>query len=387
MKIIIDSFINFIRKSWLAIGASILILILLEGLLSLGVKFGFIEGEKSIIKGTMLDEASPIPESYKNAPWFKDYAKEASHVFFNVSWRPYVYWKTNTFKGQYINISDDSTRKTWAPSFDLNKPLYEIFIFGGSTLWGWGARDDQTIPSLISKILYHKYNIQAKITNFGELGYINTQEIILFFKDLQQNKVPQVVVFYDGLNDVFTALQSGIPGVPQNEFKREKEFKDSIFRKLFDSFIANSTLYKIIFRIFGNESTESNSKLLSSENVNQLADQIVNLYLANMKIVKSLSNDLKIKSLFYWQPIIFTKNDLTPSEKDFSQIHLYSKPLYLKTNEKINAIKENNFYNISNILSGHKESFYIDPWHIDEKGNEIIANKIAEDIYNVLNVP
>lgn len=387
MTAFFDLFVNTIKKIWVTLGASLLILIMIEGIFTLGMKLGYIKGDLTLTKGTMLDESMPIPENYKNETWFKDYVREASSVFFNVAWSPYVYWKTNAFKGQYININDDSTRKTWTPPFDLNKPVYEIFIFGGSTLWGWGARDDQTIPSLISKVLYNKYGIQSKITNYGEIGYINTQEFIRFIKELQQDKVPQVVVFYDGLNDVFTALQSRVAGIPQNEFKREKEFKDSIFRKLFDSFIAKSALYKVIFEVFGNGSIESDSKLLSSEYLNQLSDQIASVHIANMKIIKSISSELKIKSLFYWQPVIFTKNDLSYPEREFAELHNYAKPLSIKTNDKMQSSQELGFYNISNILSGYNKSFYIDPWHIDEKGNEIIANRIAEDIYKALNLP
>jgi hypothetical protein len=97
-----------------------------------------------------------------------------------------------------------------------------------------------------------------------------------------------------------------------------------------------------------------------------------------------MSSPLKIKTLFYWQPVIFTKKDLASSEKTFANIHAYSELLYIKTNEKINDIQESNLLNLSNILSGYGESFYIDPWHIDEKGNEIVAKKIAEDISRIL---
>ena len=386
MKKLFETLTNFVRWGWMTLGTSFLIFFLIEGVFSLSVKIGLLEDDLSIVKGTMLDEKTPIPESYRTISWFKEYVKEASHVFFHVDWSPYVYWKTQPFKGKYITVNDDSSRKTWSPPINTSKPIYHIFMFGGSTLWGWGARDDYTIPSLIAKILHAKYNVQAQITNFGELGYVSTQEIIRFIKEIRQNNIPQLVIFYDGLNDVFSGLQSGRPGIAHNEFKREKEFKDSVVRKIYDSLIEHSTLYKVIFRIFGRNNAEIQSNLATPEALNNLSEEIISVYKGNISIINAIASSFKIKTLFYWQPVIFTKKDITIFEKSFENIHSYSKQLYINTNEKADDIRETNFYNISDILSGYGASFYIDPWHIDEKGNEVVAKKIAEDISKTLNV-
>jgi hypothetical protein len=240
MNKLFDFSLNFMKRGWIALGAALLIFLSIECILTLSIRLGFLEDELSIVKGTLLDEKTPVPESYKGASWFREYTKEASRAFFKVKWSPYVYWKTEPFKGKYISINNDSSRKTWSPPIDSAKPIYHIFMFGGSTLWGWGARDDYTIPSLVAKILHTKYDMQAKITNFGELGYISTQEAIRYMQELQHHNIPQLVIFYDGLNDVFAALQNGAAGIPHNEFKREKEFKDGIVKKVFDSFTAYS---------------------------------------------------------------------------------------------------------------------------------------------------
>lgn len=383
MKNILYILTNFIKDSWLTIGASLLFLILIEYSLNLGMKYGLLESDLSILKGTILDEKSAIPENYADASWFREYTKEASHVFFQTEWSPYLYWKTRPFSGKYININADSSRKTWSPPMDSTKPIYHIFMFGGSTLWGWGARDDYTIPSLVAKILHNKYNVQAHITNFGELGYVSTQELIRYMKELQHKNIPHLVVFYDGLNDIFSALQSNEAGIPHNEFKRKSEFEDGIITKVFASFTEHSKLYKLIFSIFGKNNHDIKINI-ESQRLNQLSDNIVNTYAGNMNIIKSISSLYKIKTLFYWQPTIFTKNDLSSSEKIFAKIHAYSEPLYKSTYKKISTLEENNFSNISNILSGYNRSFYIDPWHIDEYGNEIIAQKIADDISKTL---
>ena len=44
------------------------------------------------------------------------------------------------------------------------------------------------------------------------------------FLQLREGNIPDLVVFYDGVNDVFSAYQQGKAGIPQNENNREKEF-------------------------------------------------------------------------------------------------------------------------------------------------------------------
>ena len=77
-------------------------------------------------------------------------------------------------------------------NFILNK---DIWVFGGSAVWGTGVDDENTIPSLIEKLT----NIST--LNLGETGYNTTQELNLLLKELVKHK-PKKIIFYDGVNDV-----------------------------------------------------------------------------------------------------------------------------------------------------------------------------------------
>ena len=171
--------------------------------------------------------AASLQRCKSSAPWLEDYFKEFISSY-NTTWRSYVYWRRRPFKGNYINIDDRGIRQT-APSgitaAEASKTL-RIFMFGGSTLWGWGARDQGTIPSLLEKAL-SKRNIKSEITNYAEVGYVNTQELIELILQLQRGNVPDLAIFYDGVNDVYAAYQSGVAGKPQNEWKRELEYNIS----------------------------------------------------------------------------------------------------------------------------------------------------------------
>ena len=65
---------------------------------------------------------------------------------------------------------------------------------------------------------------RIEVTNVAETGYVFTQEVIQLVLDLRAGQRPDVVVFYDGINDVAATVQRGAPGEPQNEHNRVNEF-------------------------------------------------------------------------------------------------------------------------------------------------------------------
>ena len=58
----------------------------------------------------------------------------------------------------------------------------------------------------------------------GESGYVNTQSLLALELELRGGNVPDEVIFYDGVNDVFSTFQNNEAGLPQNEQNRATEF-------------------------------------------------------------------------------------------------------------------------------------------------------------------
>src|SRR3954451_8179244 len=119
-------------------------------------------------------------------------------------------------------------------------------MFGGSTLCGIGARDHYTIPSFLSKMLTQAFPERIRVTNYGTTGFVNTQEMILLIRELQRGCRPQIVIFYDGYNDTFSAFQNRIAGIPLNEDNRVAEFnilQSSRTRDLFLAALKRSNIY------------------------------------------------------------------------------------------------------------------------------------------------
>ncbi len=67
-------------------------------------------------------------------------------------------------------------------------------MFGGSTLWGTGVKDEHTIPSFLQSFLGKDYDVY----NYGETGYVSMQELNYLLHMLAKGNIPEAVIFYDG---------------------------------------------------------------------------------------------------------------------------------------------------------------------------------------------
>lgn len=371
----------FIKTSWLIIGATLLLILFLE--LTCGLIYHLFPSKG----GPDYFQQSP---SYKNLPWARDYDNELFSSY-NTSWRPYVYWRRTPFKGKYINIDEHGIRYT-APGEVNNgnaaKKL-KIFMFGGSTMWGEGVRDQFTLPSLVGKDLAARH-INAEITNFGEVAYVNTQELIELVLQLERGNIPNFVIFYDGFNDVFAALQNHTAGFSQFESKRELEYNISTrYNQLKKVFLLNTLDRYYLGKVIKSLSSKLSYKIPFSQKSNNLEKDIVDVYLNNLIIINALGKAYGFVPLFYWQPVIYTKNTLTPFEKRFAP-----KPfgdLYRQAQAVMQANYQKfapyHFFDISGIFAGDNHEVYLDFCHVNEDANQIIAHRISADLLKIIPPP
>jgi hypothetical protein len=75
----------------------------------------------------------------------------------------------------------------------------KIGFFGGSTIWGTGADDNNTIPAIFDQL-----TSGYEVTNYGEGGHNARQMMASLVNLIDTGHVPDVVVFYGGFNHIWT---------------------------------------------------------------------------------------------------------------------------------------------------------------------------------------
>ncbi|WBX71652.1 SGNH/GDSL hydrolase family protein [Tenacibaculum retecalamus] len=111
----------------------------------------------------------------------------------NLIWYgPFVNYKLSPFKGKYNNINSEGFRKTTNFNENSRGEKIRIYCLGGSTMYGIGTNDINTIPSILSQRLRKKYpNLKIEVLNLGIPGFTRDMELILLQEQLlQKDKGP-----------------------------------------------------------------------------------------------------------------------------------------------------------------------------------------------------
>ncbi|MBI5713095.1 MAG: SGNH/GDSL hydrolase family protein [Chloroflexi bacterium] len=111
----------------------------------------------------------------------------------------------NDQQGKYINVSNGKRRTAFQPIEVKNK----VYLFGGSTIFSGEVPDEYTIASRLQQLLNTKFADRFTVENYGSTSVTLAQQ----FERLRTLQLApgDVVIFYDGVNDVTQAIYYGHP--------------------------------------------------------------------------------------------------------------------------------------------------------------------------------
>ena len=322
-------------------------------------------------------------------------------------WLSFVYHRSSPFEGKYYNIDRKGIRRTSDFVKDGRENAPRVFAFGGSTVWGVGARDDHTIPSCLARVLHEEYDQDVRVTSLAEMGYVSTQDLILFVRQLQLGDLPDVAVFIQGFNDVAAVWTSGYAGIPSQEMNRIRDF--DLGRSLFWRALRNQrglmpgwlmNLFPSIVPpqflpggAMGHKLQDGAPNLdMSLVSKGGSAKDIVDIYLENVRVIRTLSKAYGVRPLFVWQPTPWIAKPLASHERkavaEIDGIFPDARQLFVDTDAEIRRRMEvqpvEGFLDLSRIFEERPEITYIDEGHYTEEGNRLIGRQIALAVAEIL---
>ena len=213
-----------------------------------------------------------------------------------VAYEPFVQYKEAPFSGRFVNVSPAGFRESaeqgpWPPAPEhLN-----VFVFGGSTIFGYGVPDHQTVPSYLQALLGERLpHRSVRCYNFGGASYYSSQERILFAELLAAGHRPDVAIFVDGINEFLLeeplhsprlrGLLEGRPGV------------------IADWAVSALPLTKLVHWALGTGDEKKPALLDASLDVPELLDARIERYLANVRLAEGLAEAEGVLAVFVVQP-------------------------------------------------------------------------------------
>ncbi|HEY6339379.1 MAG TPA: SGNH/GDSL hydrolase family protein [Candidatus Sulfotelmatobacter sp.] len=377
--------LEFLSRCVFLLGYAIVVVVLLAGFLELVSRI--ICSIHPLTRQAQADnqQASPV---YAGAEWAPEFWRE--EVLRQRKTRAYVpfrLWGVTEWHSRYLNNDsgpEGLVRRTINPTNCASTDAITIWMFGGSTMYGVGVPDWATIPSYLSGDLNAGAQHCVMVSNFGVEGYVTDQELIWLEEQLKAGGHPDIVIFYDGLNDSMAQCPPGLP-TPHGAYLTIKSRVEGTFSARVD-FLHKSYAVRLAGELLS-RFHHPRSVALQDPEVQPRIMSVMSKYQGNMRLVRALADAYGFKLYSFWQPLlIYGHKPLVPFEQhlakaDASKIPadnaclLMMEATYAEAERR--SSRDGKFVFLGGVFDSTKEPAYIDQGHLGPRGNEVVAQAIA----------
>ncbi|MBI4964796.1 MAG: SGNH/GDSL hydrolase family protein [Desulfomonile tiedjei] len=297
----------------------------------------------------------------------------------------YTQFKENPCAGEYVKVDARGFRpignqKPWPPP----DGEFIVFVFGGSTTFGYGVADDSTIASHFQELLAARYGVSASVYNFGRGSYFSVQERLLFEKLLLAGFVPNMAIFIDGLNDL--TLYDGEPARTGDLKKLMEEGEVPLDRKVMRALPVVRAWEAISPWSESNKPTklQESFRRASPDQRVKLLQNVVDRYRINKRITEAIAGEFQVVPVFVWQPVPVYKYDAQYNvfgKFDYEADLPWLKPGYTLMASEIKAHPLGpNFIWSADIQETLQKPLYVDAVHYSSEMSKILGGHILDAI-------
>lgn len=283
-----------------------------------------------------------------------------------------------------------------------------VWVFGGSTTFGQGVKDDETISSFLNRL-----DTSNTYINFGVHAYHQTNEIEKMLLLLKKGYKPSRVIFIDGLNDITRMIETNFhpletPALAKSAYSSDyniatKETGNSVLKQLpatrlirsmmgrekgpdqkkllpwnqYDNVYDPENMYNLNPKQhFQSTVLRSPYKPIDTAGLNYVIWKLEVFYKFNYQYLQKITEAYEIPFSIYYQPIgILEKGN--PFWKD--TLTTNTAPLFVNFNYIVPKIKEiihqwqlSSFYDISSVDDSCSKC-YVDLTHYNPRLNRMMA--------------
>lgn len=352
------------------------------------------------LRNLLEDDLRHASGVYDGQLWAAEFSKESSEI--SSRWKhryePFRVWGNVEVHGKYINVDEGDQgawRRTINPCTAQRTGTVRVWVFGGSSIVGVDTPDFATIASYLSQALNAHGTGCVEVTNLGVMGYVINQETILLTQLLKAGKRPDIVVFLDGANDAYSGAYS--PGLASAhgdllEIKTKVESLvnvEGILEKSYALQVARGLMRRMSppSLLAVTEHGEAVPVKWSDDRLRAKSQETLDNYEANLALIQVLGNAYGFKAYCFWQPILLFGGK---SKTLFEDVYMEHPAFNDKDeNRAVDAVyreaERRATLNESFVFLGHvfdrvRDPIYVDAVHLGPRGNEMIAETLAQTL-------
>ncbi|MBF0623653.1 MAG: SGNH/GDSL hydrolase family protein [Magnetococcales bacterium] len=205
------------------------LLLVLEGVAMLVLQGDWWRDDPATYSDATLARIYEVPPDATDS--YRDMLRETWRQRGGLLYAPFLEFREADFDGKYIKVSPIGYRQG-AGQQPWTTSRSKVFLFGGSTMFGYGVKSEETIGSGVQTFLDHRQPDRWAVFNFGAGSYYSTSERILFQQLLTAGKHPEIAVFMDGYNDFYFYKVPDETPTAHYFRKMTALVSDSFFRRL-----------------------------------------------------------------------------------------------------------------------------------------------------------
>ncbi|MBL8778167.1 MAG: SGNH/GDSL hydrolase family protein [Acidimicrobiales bacterium] len=294
--------------------------------------------------------SGPYPGAFADAPWQSDLQRDQGGT--QARYDAVLGWRGPTeYTSQYVNVHEGA-RASYVPA-NLGADPLEVWFFGGSTMFGYGQRDDHTIVSgIVERAEADGIPIDAR--NFGVVAYTNWQEAEWLTELLTTRPPPDLIVFYDGKNDVGNYVY---PGQPQHLWT---QFGSEVQQALIDA----------------------GARFLPDDRpVNQVPspENAARIYNQGVQFSHRIAGSYGVPIVTYFQPNLYTR-DLPVDDDVITYANLGDVSDDRALYDQVRALLDPAVHDVADCLDALDAEVYWDDVHHNERGADAIAGCVYDDL-------
>ncbi|MFI5365542.1 MAG: hypothetical protein ACHQ4J_07965 [Candidatus Binatia bacterium] len=289
----------------------------------------------------------------------------------------FTHFRERPYQGKFVNVRPPGFRviKDQAP-WPPDHAAYNIFVFGGSTAFGYNVADNETIASSLQEQL-RRGGWNVAVYNFGQAYYFSSLELALFEQLLREGTLPDAAIFIDGLNESYhwDGQPIGMEICGKEMAPPEGRHWELPMVRLADVVATRLT----------RASTPGTPSLdVPPPDDAKVCDGVLDRWFANRAMIEATAAAYGVEALFVWQPVPTYEYDLAyhpyvqRNPESFDK-HLRSKYCYATMARRLEGQKkDDDLLDLAHMQREVHERLYVDMVHYTPKFSAQIAGAIAD---------
>lgn len=280
-------------------------------------------------------------------------------------------------------IDTHGFRAPRVPVEDLRQEQFVVLLLGGSTVFGWTLRDEETFGPTLESALQSRGLPDPVVLNAATPGWHTWEEARRFRSDAARWPL-DAVVFLHGRNDLYwgwlagTAPAQGSPSMAELRYAVPDGLTPGRLQLLGERSLVHRALGGSLFPRPGRP---------SPSDPQAQGREIARVYGGNMRAVAAVAAERRLRTLVLLQPILYAGRDLLPQERGLLETELGWAEGYWTCLPALQAaaagLPRSEYFEQRSLLDALDrgacpEAAYVDECHYTPAATRVLATRIAD---------